>query len=61
MGSAASGKGSVQTVVQTVPQSALRLTTARYYRRQVGSGRGIDPDITVPQTVDPITITGRGA
>jgi len=45
----------VQTVVQTGPQSALRLTTARYYTpsgRSVQAG-GIDPDIAVPQLSDP--------
>jgi carboxyl-terminal processing protease len=49
------GKGSVQTVVQTGPDSALRLTTARYYTpsgRSVQAG-GIEPDIIVPQLTDP--------
>ena len=55
MGEKSFGKGSVQTVVQTGPQSALRLTTARYYTpsgRSVQAG-GIDPDIIVPQLSDP--------
>ena len=55
MGERSFGKGSVQTVVQTGPQSALRLTTARYYTpsgKSVQAG-GIDPDITVPQLSDP--------
>jgi carboxyl-terminal processing protease len=55
MGEKSFGKGSVQTVVQTGPQSALRLTTARYYTpsgRSVQAG-GIDPDIPVPQLSDP--------
>ena len=55
VGSPTFGKGSVQTVVQTGPQSALRLTTARYYTpsgRSVQAG-GIDPDINVPQLSDP--------
>ena len=55
MGERSFGKGSVQTVVQTGPQSALRLTTARYYTpsgRSVQAG-GIDPDIAVPQLSDP--------
>ena len=55
LGEKSFGKGSVQTVVQTGPQSALRLTTARYYTpsgRSVQAG-GIDPDITVPQLSDP--------
>jgi carboxyl-terminal processing protease len=55
MGEKSFGKGSVQTVVQTGPDSALRLTTARYY---TPSGRSvqaaaIDPDIVVPQLSDP--------
>ena len=51
MGEKSFGKGSVQTVVQTGPESALRLTTARYYTpsgRSVQAG-GIEPDIIVPQ------------
>jgi carboxyl-terminal processing protease len=55
MGDKSFGKGSVQTVVQTGPRSALRLTTARYYTpsgRSVQAG-GIDPDIAVPQLSDP--------
>ena len=54
MGEKSFGKGSVQTVVQTGPQAALRLTTARYYTpsgRSVQAG-GIDPDIVVPQLSD---------
>jgi carboxyl-terminal processing protease len=55
MGETSFGKGSVQTVVQTGPDSALRLTTARYYTpsgKSVQAG-GIDPDISVPQLSDP--------
>jgi len=55
MGEKSFGKGSVQTVVQTGPQSALRLTTARYYTpsgKSVQAG-GIQPDIVVPQISDP--------
>ncbi|HEY6049097.1 MAG TPA: S41 family peptidase [Sphingomicrobium sp.] len=55
MGEKSFGKGSVQTVVQTGPDAALRLTTARYYTpsgRSVQAG-GIDPDILVPQLSDP--------
>jgi len=54
MGETSFGKGSVQTVVQTGPESALRLTTARYYTpsgRSVQAG-GIQPDIPVPQLSD---------
>jgi carboxyl-terminal processing protease len=54
MGEKSFGKGSVQTVVQTGPEAALRLTTARY---STPSGRSvqaaaIDPDIVVPQLSD---------
>src|SRR5207237_1161600 len=55
MGEKSFGKGSVQTVVQTGPDSALRLTTARYYTpsgRSVQAG-GVEPDIAVPQLTDP--------
>jgi len=55
MGERSFGKGSVQTVVQTGPASALRLTTARYYTpsgHSVQAG-GIEPDIEVPQLSDP--------
>jgi carboxyl-terminal processing protease len=55
MGETSFGKGSVQTVVQTGPDAALRLTTARYYTpsgRSVQAG-GIRPDIEVPQLTDP--------
>ena len=54
MGEKSFGKGSVQTVVQTGPESALRLTTARYYTpsgRSVQAG-GIQPDVAVPQLTD---------
>ncbi|MBB3764464.1 S41 family peptidase [Sphingomicrobium lutaoense] len=55
MGERSFGKGSVQSVIQTGPKSALRLTTARYYTpsgRSVQAG-GIEPDINVPQLSDP--------
>src|SRR4051794_9262565 len=54
MGETSFGKGSVQTVVQTGPDAALRLTTARYYTpsgRSVQAG-GIQPDVEVPQLSD---------
>ncbi len=54
MGEKSFGKGSVQTVVQTGAQAALRLTTARYFTpsgKSVQAG-GIDPDIIVPQLSD---------
>lgn len=55
MGERSFGKGSVQTVLQTGPSTALRLTTARYYTPSGRSvqGDGIEPDITVPQLSDP--------
>ena len=55
MGERSFGKGSVQTVIQLDQNSALRLTTARYFTpsgRSVQAG-GIDPDIAVPQLSDP--------
>jgi carboxyl-terminal processing protease len=55
MGERSFGKGSVQTVIQLGEESALRLTTARYYTpsgRSVQAG-GIEPDILVPQLSDP--------
>lgn len=55
MGERTFGKGSVQTLQQLGPQTALRLTTARYYTpsgRSVQEG-GIEPDLVVPQLSDP--------
>ncbi|MAF30112.1 MAG: peptidase S41 [Croceicoccus sp.] len=55
MGERSFGKGSVQTVVQISADSALKLTTARYFTpsgRSVQEG-GIEPDIKVPQMSDP--------
>uniref|UniRef100_UPI0035CBD440 S41 family peptidase n=1 Tax=uncultured Sphingomonas sp. TaxID=158754 RepID=UPI0035CBD440 len=54
MGERSFGKGSVQSLIQLGPQTALRLTTARYYTpsgRSVQEG-GIAPDIAVPQLSD---------
>ncbi|NJC35159.1 carboxyl-terminal processing protease [Sphingomonas jejuensis] len=54
MGERSFGKGSVQTVLPLSQNSALRLTTARYYLpsgRSVQEG-GIEPDIAVPQLSD---------
>lgn len=55
LGQRSFGKGSVQTVFPLGADTALRLTTARYF---TPSGRsvqenGIDPDIPVPQLSDP--------
>jgi carboxyl-terminal processing protease len=55
LGERSFGKGSVQTLVPLNDDTALRLTTARYYTpagRSVQEG-GIMPDIVVPQLTDP--------
>ncbi|MDF7777770.1 S41 family peptidase [Sphingomonas sp. AOB5] len=55
MGERSFGKGSVQSILQMGPRSALRLTTARYYTpsgHSVQEG-GIKPDLPVPQISDP--------
>ena len=55
MGERTFGKGSVQTLLPLSSQTALRLTTARYFTpsgRSVQEG-GITPDIAVPQLSDP--------
>ena len=55
MGQRSFGKGSVQTLLPLTRDSALKLTTARYYTpsgRSVQEG-GIEPDIRVPQLSDP--------
>jgi carboxyl-terminal processing protease len=55
MGERSFGKGSVQTLIQLGPDTALRLTTARYFTpsgRSVQEG-GIHPDVVVPDLSDP--------
>ncbi|MCY1670396.1 S41 family peptidase [Novosphingobium sp. SL115] len=55
MGQRSFGKGSVQTLIPLTRDTAIKLTTARYFTpsgRSVQEG-GIDPDITVPQISDP--------
>ncbi len=55
MGERTFGKGSVQTLLPLSQETALRLTTARYFTpsgRSVQEG-GITPDIKVPQLSDP--------
>lgn len=55
MGERSFGKGSVQTLLPLTRDTALKLTTARYYTpsgRSVQEG-GITPDIAVPQISDP--------
>jgi carboxyl-terminal processing protease len=55
MGERTFGKGSVQSFIQLDNESAVKLTTARYYTpsgHSVQEG-GIEPDIKVPQLSDP--------
>jgi carboxyl-terminal processing protease len=55
LGERSFGKGSVQTLLPLSDDTALRLTTARYYTpsgRSVQEG-GVEPDIRVPQLSDP--------
>jgi carboxyl-terminal processing protease len=55
MGARSFGKGSVQTLLPLTRDTALKITTARYYTpsgRSVQEG-GITPDIAVPQISDP--------
>jgi len=55
LGDRSFGKGSVQTLLPLTDETALRLTTARYYTpsgRSVQEG-GVEPDILVPQLTDP--------
>ena len=55
MGQRSFGKGSVQTLIPLTRDTALKLTTARYFTpsgRSVQEG-GIEPDIAVPQISDP--------
>jgi len=54
MGERSFGKGSVQTLLPLSADTALRLTTARYYTpsgRSVQEG-GIEPDVLIPQLSD---------
>lgn len=55
LGQRSFGKGSVQTLLPLTRETALKLTTARYFTpsgRSVQEG-GIEPDIAVPQISDP--------
>ncbi|MDB5910281.1 MAG: peptidase, partial [Massilia sp.] len=54
MGTQTFGKGSVQTLRQLTPDTAVKLTTARYYTPQGRSiqARGILPDMLVDETAD---------
>jgi carboxyl-terminal processing protease len=60
VGSLSFGKGSVQTVIPMSANSALRLTTARYYTPAGRSiqARGIDPDIEILQENLPEELVG---
>ena len=55
LGEQSFGKGSVQTLIPLGPDTALRLTTARYFTPAGRSVQtlGIEPDIQVPQLSDP--------
>ena len=54
MGSQTFGKGSVQTVRQLGPDTALKITTARYYTPSGRSiqAKGIMPDVLVDDTAE---------
>jgi carboxyl-terminal processing protease len=54
MGSQTFGKGSVQTVRQLGPETALKITTARYYTPKGRSiqARGIVPDVWLDETAE---------
>jgi carboxyl-terminal processing protease len=54
LGTRSFGKGSVQTVIPLPGNTAMRLTTARYYTPSGRSiqARGITPDVTVRETRD---------
>ena len=54
MGSQTFGKGSVQTVRQLSPETALKITTARYYTPSGASiqAKGIVPDVMLDETAE---------
>ncbi len=54
MGAQTFGKGSVQTVRQLSPDTALKITTARYYTPSGASiqARGIVPDVMLDETAE---------
>ncbi len=54
MGSQTFGKGSVQTVRQLSPETALKITTARYYTPSGRSiqAKGIVPDVMLDETAE---------
>jgi len=62
LGTTSFGKGSVQTIIPLSNHGAMRLTTARYYTPSGHSiqGKGIEPDIDVPQAkIEPIEAPPR--
>lgn len=62
LGTKSFGKGSVQTIIPMQDNSAMRLTTARYYTPSGRSiqGTGIEPDILVePAKVERVAQRGR--
>jgi carboxyl-terminal processing protease len=54
MGAQTFGKGSVQTVRQLGPDTALKITTARYYTPSGASiqAKGIVPDLMIDETAE---------
>ncbi|AXA93601.1 S41 family peptidase [Massilia sp. YMA4] len=54
MGSQTFGKGSVQTLRQLTPETAIKLTTARYYtpKGRAIQAKGIVPDVAVDETAE---------
>ena len=54
MGAQTFGKGSVQTVRQLSPETALKITTARYYTPSGKSiqAKGIVPDVMLDETAE---------
>jgi len=62
VGTKSFGKGSVQTIISMPGNTAIRLTTARYYTPSGRSiqAKGIEPDILVPQSKLELTDKGEG-
>lgn len=62
IGTKSFGKGSVQTIISMPGDTAIRLTTARYYTPSGRSiqAKGIEPDIIVPQSKLELLEKGEG-
>jgi carboxyl-terminal processing protease len=62
VGAPSFGKGSVQTFIDLVDGSGLKLTTARYYTPSGRSleGSGITPDLPVPESPTPTSRKAEG-